>query len=83
MEFDNYGRPITTQERPEDPIDEVIQITEQAWEPKTADPLTPESFARGMRGLKPKKFIDRSYLDPWEENDLMISGQKDIDFNNL
>jgi hypothetical protein len=32
MEFDKYGRPITTQERPEDPIDEVIQTTEQAWE---------------------------------------------------
>jgi len=32
MEFDNYGRPITTQERPEDPIDEVIQTTEEAWE---------------------------------------------------
>ena len=32
MEFDNYGRPITTQARPEDPIDEVIQTTEEAWE---------------------------------------------------
>ena len=32
MEFDNYGRPITTQERPEDPIDEVVDITEAMWE---------------------------------------------------
>ena len=32
MEHDIYGRPITTQERPEDPIDEVIEITEEAWE---------------------------------------------------
>jgi len=32
MEFDNYGRPITTQERPEDPIEEVIKTTEEAWE---------------------------------------------------
>ena len=32
MEYDIYGRPITSQERPEDPIDEVIQTTEEAWE---------------------------------------------------